>query len=122
MPETVAEGLFALAEEAVPGIGRRYVGGGSDGNFTAALGVPTLDGLGAVGGRAHADHEFVIVDRVPERALLIAHLVSALQQGRLPETARCSALPAILAHVCRGTSLETAIADNATITGPFTYG
>jgi glutamate carboxypeptidase len=87
MPETVAEGLFALAEEAVPGIGRRHVGGGSDGNFTAALGVPTLDGLGAVGGGAHADHEFAMVDRMPERAHLVAHLVTALQKGRLPEIA-----------------------------------
>jgi acetylornithine deacetylase/succinyl-diaminopimelate desuccinylase-like protein len=41
------------------------VGGGSDGNFTAAIGVPTLDGLGAVGGGAHADHEYVVVDTMP---------------------------------------------------------
>ena len=41
------------------------VGGGSDGNFTAALGVPTLDGLGVVGGGAHADHEWVDVASIP---------------------------------------------------------
>ena len=48
------------------------VGGGSDGNFTAARGVPTLDGLGAVGGGAHADHEYVLVDTmVPTRTRLL---------------------------------------------------
>ena len=55
------------------------MGGGSDGNFTAALGVPTLDGLGAVGGGAHADHEYVVIDSMPERAHLIAGLVRTLQ-------------------------------------------
>ena len=48
------------------------VGGGSDGNFTAALGIPTLDGLGVVGGGAHADHEWVDVASLPERAALLA--------------------------------------------------
>jgi acetylornithine deacetylase/succinyl-diaminopimelate desuccinylase-like protein len=55
-----------------------WVGGGSDGNFTAAAGVPTLDGLGAVGGGAHADHEYVEVDTMVERAQLVAGLVAAL--------------------------------------------
>ena len=50
----------------MPGLQGVAVGGGSDGNFTAALGVPTLDGLGAVGGGAHADHEYVLVDTMPE--------------------------------------------------------
>jgi len=53
-------------------------GGGSDGNFTAALGVPTLDGLGAIGDGAHALHEHVIVDALPDRAALIAALVQSL--------------------------------------------
>ena len=53
------------------------VGGGSDGNFTAALGVPTLDGLGAIGGGAHADHEYVDVATMPDRARLLAGLVAA---------------------------------------------
>ena len=62
MPESAAAELFALAQK----VGRRSglpepvgvsVGGGSDGNFTAALGIPTLDGLGVTGGGAHADHE-----------------------------------------------------------------
>ena len=54
------------------------MGGGSDGNFTAALGVPTLDGLGAVGGGAHADHEYVVVDTMPARAGLVAGIVALL--------------------------------------------
>jgi glutamate carboxypeptidase len=57
------------------------VGGGSDGNLTAALGIPTLDGLGAVGASAHADDERVEVDRMPERAALVAALVAELSSG-----------------------------------------
>jgi glutamate carboxypeptidase len=58
-------------------------GGGSDGNFTAALGVPTLDGLGAVGDGAHALHEHVEISSLPERAaLLAAMLVSLDKDGR----------------------------------------
>lgn len=53
-------------------------GGGSDGNFTAALGVPTLDGLGAVGDGAHAVHEHVLVSELPWRAALVAELVREL--------------------------------------------
>lgn len=54
------------------------VGGGSDGNLTAAAGTPTLDGLGAVGGRAHAEGEFLLVDALPERAALLAALLRDL--------------------------------------------
>ncbi len=54
------------------------VGGGSDGNFTAAAGVPTLDGLGAVGGGAHADDEHVLVDQITPRAALLALLIDDL--------------------------------------------
>jgi len=54
------------------------VGGGSDGNFTAALGIPTIDGLGAVGGGAHARHEHVVVDALPLRAALVAGLIDRL--------------------------------------------
>ncbi|MBI2819066.1 MAG: M20 family metallopeptidase [Acidobacteria bacterium] len=54
------------------------VGGGSDGNFTAALGVPTLDGLGAVGDGAHAVHEHIVVRELPRRAALLAHLIASL--------------------------------------------
>jgi glutamate carboxypeptidase len=54
------------------------VGGGSDGNFTAALGVPTLDGLGGVGEGAHANHEAVLIRELPRRAALLAGLIEAL--------------------------------------------
>ena len=54
------------------------VGGGSDGNFTAALGIPTLDGLGAVGEGAHADHESVVIEELPRRAALLAGLVATV--------------------------------------------
>jgi glutamate carboxypeptidase len=54
------------------------VGGGSDGNFTAALGIPTLDGLGAVGEGAHAEHESVVISELPHRAALLAGLIAAV--------------------------------------------
>jgi len=53
-------------------------GGGSDGNFTAALGVPTLDGLGGVGDGAHARHEHILIPELPRRAALLAALLAAL--------------------------------------------
>ena len=78
MPESASASLFPLAEAAMPGVGGVSVGGGSDGNFTAAIGVPTLDGLGAVGGGAHADHEHVIVDTMPGRVDLIVGILRGL--------------------------------------------
>ncbi len=59
-------------------LGEAWVGGGSDGNFTAALGVPTLDGLGAIGGGAHSVVEHVVVRSLPERAALLAGLLASL--------------------------------------------
>jgi glutamate carboxypeptidase len=75
--------LFALAaavagELGLPPLTAAAVGGGSDGNFTAGVGTPTLDGLGAVGGGAHADHEHVLVDSLPGRAALLAALIDTL--------------------------------------------
>jgi glutamate carboxypeptidase len=78
MPESASATLFPLAEAAMPGVVGVSVGGGSDGNFTAALGVPTLDGLGAVGGGAHADHEHVIVDTMPGRVDLLVGILRRL--------------------------------------------
>ena len=83
MPSTASATLFPLAEEAATAIDYGplagvAVGGGSDGNLTAAVGVPTLDGLGAVGGGAHADHEYVLVDTMPSRARLIAAIIERL--------------------------------------------
>jgi len=54
------------------------VGGGSDGNFTAALGIPTLDGLGGVGEGAHATHESILISELPKRAALLAALIEAI--------------------------------------------
>ncbi|MEU6113143.1 M20 family metallopeptidase [Streptomyces sp. NPDC047117] len=81
MPESASADLFTVAQRLVPGLPGKAVGGGSDGNFTAALGVPTLDGLGAVGGGAHADHEYLVVAAMTERAQLIAGLVDAIQHA-----------------------------------------
>jgi glutamate carboxypeptidase len=74
--------LFARARESARAlglsIGETAAGGGSDGNFTAALGVPTLDGLGAVGEAPHSPNENVIVSALPERAALLALLLATL--------------------------------------------
>ncbi|MCA1650417.1 MAG: M20/M25/M40 family metallo-hydrolase [Acidobacteria bacterium] len=71
--------LFELARQAARELGRDLdeggTGGGSDGNFTAALGVPTLDGLGASGDGAHALHEHVLLDDLTWRAALVAALM-----------------------------------------------
>jgi glutamate carboxypeptidase len=68
----------ALSEEMGKELGEAFVGGGSDGNFTSALGVPTLDGLGAVGEGAHSPRENIVVRALPERAALLAGLLTAL--------------------------------------------
>ncbi|MFE5860273.1 M20 family metallopeptidase [Streptomyces virginiae] len=81
MPESASAELFEIARRLLPGIEGKAVGGGSDGNFTGALGVPTLDGLGAVGGGAHADHEYLLVDAMAERAHLVTGLVNAIRDG-----------------------------------------
>jgi glutamate carboxypeptidase len=56
-------------------LGEAAVGGGSDGNFTASLGIPTLDGLGGVGDGAHAVHEHIVISELPRRAALLAGLI-----------------------------------------------
>jgi glutamate carboxypeptidase len=68
----------ALSKEMGITLGEAFVGGGSDGNFTAALGVPTLDGLGAVGEGAHSPSENILTRALPERAALLAGLVSTV--------------------------------------------
>jgi glutamate carboxypeptidase len=61
--------------------GRAAVGGASDGNLTAGIGIPTLDGLGAVGGGAHADDEHVEIAELAPRATLLAAFVADLLTG-----------------------------------------
>ena len=68
-----------VARELGQTLGEGSTGGGSDGNFTAALGVPTLDGLGALGDGAHALHEHVDVDSLPDRAALVAGLIASIR-------------------------------------------
>ena len=68
----------ALAKEIGVTLGEAYVGGGSDGNFTAALGVPTLDGLGAVGEGAHSPGENIVIRALAERAALVASLLATI--------------------------------------------
>lgn len=83
MEPALSAGLFARASAVAEALGlprleERWVGGASDGNITAALGVPTLDGLGAVGAGAHADSEWASVSAMPQRAALLAGLVADL--------------------------------------------
>jgi glutamate carboxypeptidase len=74
--------LFALASQVAAGAGydlrEGATGGASDGNFTAALGVPTLDGLGAIGEGPHALHEHVVLAELPRRTALVAGLLERL--------------------------------------------
>jgi glutamate carboxypeptidase len=74
--------LFAraqlLAKEMNLSLGECTAGGGSDGNFTAALGIPTLDGLGAVGDGAHSPREHVLINTMPARAALLAALLTTV--------------------------------------------
>lgn len=65
----------AIASELGWRLGEASVGGGSDGNFTAGLGIPTLDGLGGVGDGAHAPHEHILLSELPRRAALLAGLI-----------------------------------------------
>ncbi len=78
--------LYELAVRVATGLGieppgRAAVGGASDGNFTAGVGTATLDGLGAVGGGAHADDEHVLVDRLADRTALLAALIEHVQRS-----------------------------------------
>ncbi|HSE50516.1 MAG TPA: M20 family metallopeptidase [Terriglobales bacterium] len=74
--------LFELARQAGDALRLEVreagTGGGSDGNFTAALGIPTLDGLGAVGEGAHASNESVLIEEIPRRTALVALLVAGI--------------------------------------------
>jgi glutamate carboxypeptidase len=76
------EGVAALYEKAREiaretgwKLDEAAVGGGSDGNFTAGVGIPTLDGMGAVGEGAHAVHEHIVISEMPRRALLLAAMI-----------------------------------------------
>jgi glutamate carboxypeptidase len=82
MERKMSAGLYAkaraLSKDMGIALGEAFVGGGSDGNFTAALGVPTLDGLGAIGEGAHSSRENVVIRALPARAALLAGLIATL--------------------------------------------
>jgi glutamate carboxypeptidase len=87
LPALASAALFDRAVAVAARLGlppplRAAVGGGSDGNLTAGVGTPTLDGLGAVGGGAHADDEHVLVAELPARAALVAGLVADLVESQ----------------------------------------
>jgi glutamate carboxypeptidase len=89
MEETASAALFARAQQVGARLGLepidgRAVGGASDGNITAAAGVPTLDGLGAVGEGAHADHESIRIADLADRAALLAALLLDLLEHPTP--------------------------------------
>jgi glutamate carboxypeptidase len=90
LPAASSEWLFAraaalAADLGLPALTRAAVGGGSDGNLTAGVGTPTLDGLGAVGGGAHADDEHVLLAELPGRLALVRALIAdLLAQERRP--------------------------------------
>jgi glutamate carboxypeptidase len=77
-PGTVA--LFRQAKKLASQLGfeldEASTGGGSDGNFTAALGVPTLDGMGAIGAGAHAAHEHIFTEHIVPRTALLAAMLA----------------------------------------------
>jgi glutamate carboxypeptidase len=86
LPAVASASLFGRASGVagrlgLPPLRQAAVGGGSDGNFTAGVGTPTLDGLGAIGGGAHADDEHVLVGELPGRAALVAGLIADLLEG-----------------------------------------
>jgi glutamate carboxypeptidase len=80
-PGTVA--LFKKARSLAAELGfaleEASTGGGSDGNFTAALGIPTLDGMGAVGDGAHAAHESVVIEHLVPRTALLAAMIATIE-------------------------------------------
>jgi glutamate carboxypeptidase len=80
-PGTVA--LFKKARSLAAELGfvleEASTGGGSDGNFTAALGVPTLDGMGAVGDGAHAAHESIVIEHLVPRTALLAAMIASIE-------------------------------------------
>ena len=84
MPMERTAGVVALyrkAQAIAKNIGWKLeeaaVGGGSDGNFTAGMGIPTLDGMGGVGEGAHAVHEHIVISELPRRALLLAGMIES---------------------------------------------
>lgn len=88
LERSASDSLFPIARTLAEAVGIDdlrgvEVGGGSDGNITANLGVPTLDGLGAVGEGAHAEGEKIVISEMPRRAALVAALLERLRTGEI---------------------------------------
>ncbi|HVL91092.1 MAG TPA: M20 family metallopeptidase [Actinomycetota bacterium] len=81
----MSERLYALAREIGPSVGwvpgAAEVGGGSDGNYTAAMGIETIDGLGGRGGNAHAEGEWIDLSSLPARARMLAALIERIRSA-----------------------------------------
>ncbi|MFV2018968.1 M20/M25/M40 family metallo-hydrolase [Micromonospora sp. LOL_023] len=93
LPESAALPLLAIAarvgrELGLPAVTSVHAPGASDANFTGSLGVPTLDGLGGVGGGAHARTEWVDVSQMPDRAALLAGLIASILESSRPDPGR----------------------------------
>ena len=86
-PDAGTMALYERARGLAEGLGfalpHRSAGGGSDGNFTGAMGVPTLDGLGVLGGGGHTLEEHLVVDSLVSRGRLMAGLLAGLGQERM---------------------------------------
>ncbi|WP_312095839.1 M20 family metallopeptidase [Niallia sp.] len=81
--------LFVLKEAASElqlDLGTRYSGGGSDGNFTGNMGIPTVDGLGPRGGNAHQDDEFMVISSLSERGQLLVKVLNKLTKQKVRES------------------------------------
>ena len=78
-----------------------WSGGGSDGNLTAAIGIPTLDGLGAVGGRPHARDEHADVRLMPDRAAFLAALIGRIHSAQADRPRRLTGLRRLTGHPAR---------------------
>jgi glutamate carboxypeptidase len=82
-PDEAGMALYETANSIAARLGlaltHQSAGGGSDGNFTGAMGIPTLDGLGVRGDQPHTLHEHIIVESLAERGRLFAGLLSALR-------------------------------------------
>ena len=82
MDSSIGFAVARIAQEQGAALGMKLgeasTGGGSDGNFTSALGIATLDGLGAVGEGAHASNESIVLEELPRRTALLAALIQSL--------------------------------------------
>jgi glutamate carboxypeptidase len=80
----------SLAAELGLELAEASTGGASDGNLTSALGIPTLDGMGAVGEGAHASHESILLEHLAPRTALLAGMLIGCRIAAAPDTLACT--------------------------------